>query len=168
MLHGTPSLFASILILVSAGALLIASLHDIVARTVPNWMAAILALSGLGLRAADGHLPSGILAALIVFVCAAVCWKFRLMGGGDVKLLSATAVVVSPATVPAFIASVALAGGVLGLLYLVGRRRIGRPRAERPHTLLARAIRVERWRIYRGGPLPYACAIAAGGLFILL
>jgi prepilin peptidase CpaA len=34
--------------------------------------------------------------------------------------------------------------------------------------LLARALRVERWRIHRGGPLPYACAIAAGGLFILL
>ena len=62
MLHGPPSLFAFILILVSAGALIIASLHDIVARTVPNWMAAILALSGLGLRAADGHLPGGILA----------------------------------------------------------------------------------------------------------
>jgi prepilin peptidase CpaA len=34
--------------------------------------------------------------------------------------------------------------------------------------LLARALRVEQWRIRRGGPLPYACAIAAGGLFILL
>jgi hypothetical protein len=27
---------------------------------------------------------------------------------------------------------------------------------------------VERWRIRRGGPLPYACAIAAGVLFIIL
>ncbi|HVC63817.1 MAG TPA: A24 family peptidase [Acetobacteraceae bacterium] len=168
MLHNPPSLVSSILVLLSAAALLAASLHDVIGRTVPNWMAGILALSGLGLRAADGHLPGGIVAGVIVFAGAALCWRYRLMGGGDVKLLAATAIVVPPGAVPTFIAAVALAGGALALLYLAGRHRVGRPRTKRPHGLLARVLRVERWRIYRGGPLPYACAIAAGGLFVLL
>jgi hypothetical protein len=28
-------------------------------------------------------------------------------------------------------------------------------------------LRAERWRISRGGPLPYACAIAFGFLFVV-
>ena len=42
-------------------------------------------------------------------------------------------------------------------------RRRGAPHGSR----LAR-VRVERWRIRRGGPLPYACAIAVGFLFIVV
>jgi hypothetical protein len=33
------------------------------------------------------------------------------------------------------------------------------------HGLIARVVRIERWRISRGRSLPYACAIAAGYLF---
>lgn len=168
MLHDQPSLLPSIFTIVSSGALLAASLHDLAARTIPNWLAALIALCGLGLRAADGHLAMGILAGTIVFICAAICWRRGFMGGGDVKLLGATALAVPPAAVLGFVTAVALAGGVLALCYLIGRRLVRKPAAQRPHTLLARALRVERWRIHRGGPLPYACAIAAGALFVLL
>jgi prepilin peptidase CpaA len=168
MLHDPPSLLSIALIVLCASALLVASLHDLVARTVPNWLAASIAMCGLGLRASDGNLRTGLLAATIVFICAALCWRRGLMGGGDVKLLAATALAVPPAAVLSFVAAVALAGGVLALLYLAGRRLVGKPSAPRPQNLFARVLRVEHWRISRGGPLPYACAIAAGGLFILL
>jgi prepilin peptidase CpaA len=168
MSHNWLSLLTSGLMLCSAVLLLLASLHDLVARTVPNWVAAALAVLGIGLRAAAGSLLAGICAGLIVFVLAAICWRRGWMGGGDVKLVAAAAIVVPPSLVVSFIAAVAICGGVLAVIYLIAGRLVAAPRTARPRTLIARALRVERWRIHRGGPLPYACAIAAGGLFILL
>jgi prepilin peptidase CpaA len=170
MSHNWLSLLTSGLMLCSAGLLLLASLHDLVARTVPNWVAGALAVLGIGLRAVAGGLLAGLCAGLVVFVLAAICWRRGWMGGADVKLLGAAAIVVPPSLVVQvhFIAAVAICGGVLAVFYLIARRLVAAPRTARPRTLLARALRVERWRIHRGGPLPYACAIAAGGLFILL
>jgi prepilin peptidase CpaA len=168
MLHDPPSLLSIALIVLCASALLVASLHDLVARTIPNGIALAIAVCGLGLRAADGNLPAGILAGAILFICAAFCWRRGLMGGGDVKLIAATAVAVPPAAVLSFVAAIALSGGVLAMLYLAGRCLVGKPSTPRPQNLFARVLRIERWRVSRGGPLPYACAIAAGGLFILL
>lgn len=168
MLHDPPSLLCIALVVLSASALLVASLNDLIARTVPNGLPLLIALCGIGLRAAARDLPAGLLAAGIVFVIAALCWRGRLMGGGDVKLITATVLVIPPAAVLSFIAAVAVAGGVLAFAYLMGRLLVQRPGAQRPRNLFARILRVERWRIARGGPLPYACAIAAGGLFILL
>ena len=89
------------------------------------------------------------------------------MGGGDVKLLGASALGVAPGSVLTFIAAVAIAGGALAIFYLMARSLISASRKQRPVGLLARAARVERWRIRRGGPLPYACAIAAGASFFV-
>jgi prepilin peptidase CpaA len=168
MSHHWLSLVTSGLMLCSAGLLLMAALHDLAARTVPNWMAGVLAVLGLALRAVAGGLLAGLCAGVVVFVLAAICWRRGWMGGGDVKLLAASGVVVPPSLVLSFIAAVAICGGVLAVAYLIAGRLVAAPRTARPRTLLARALRVERWRIHRGGPLPYACAIAAGGLFILL
>jgi prepilin peptidase CpaA len=168
MLHTWSSLLSTGLIFLSIGLLLAASLHDIIARTVPNWTALSLAALGCALRALDGNLTGGLLAGLLVFVVAALCWRRHWLGGGDVKLIAAAAITVPPSTVIPFIVAVSLAGSVLALLYLIGRRLVRAPAHERPHSLIGRALRVERWRIRRGGPLPYACAIAAGGLFTLI
>ena len=168
MSYSWPSLLTSGLMLGSAALLLLASLHDLVARTVPNWLAVALAVLGIGLRAVGGSLLAGTCAGVIVFVLAAICWRRGWMGGGDVKLLAASSIVVPPSLVLSFITAVALCGGILALFYLIAGRLVPCPRTARPRSLFARALRVERWRIHRGGPLPYACAIAAGGLFILL
>ena len=163
-----PSLLSFGLLLAGIVLLLSAALHDFMARTVPNGVAATLAVIGIAVRVLAGGLAAGLLVGLIVFALAAFCWRRGWMGGGDVKLLAATALLVPPPLVPSFVTVVAICGGALALIYLVARRYVGPPRSARPQSLLARALRVERWRIRRGGPLPYACAIAAGGLFILL
>lgn len=168
MSYTWPSLLTSGLMLGSAALLILASLHDLVARTVPNWLAGALAVLGIALRALSSSLLAGTCAGAVVFVLAAICWRRGWMGGGDVKLLAASAIVVPPSLVLTFITAVALFGGALAIFYLVAGRLIPAPRAPRPRSLLARALRVECWRIHRHGPLPYACAIAAGGLFILL
>ncbi len=154
--------------LVGIACLLVASLHDIVARTAPDWAAVVLLASGLALRLIYGNLLPGLAIGLLVFVLAAVCWRLGWMGGGDVKLLAAASVFVPPGQALPFILAVTLSGGVLALLYLVAQRFVAPPSSVRPHTLWGRALRAERWRIRRGGPLPYACAIAVGGLLVLL
>ena len=148
--------------------LLAAAVHDLIARTAPNWTAAALAISGLALRLLHGQVLAGLLVGLVVFAVAAFCWRRGWMGGGDVKLLAAAAIFVPPAEVLTFITAVTMTGGVLALIYLAARRIVRAPSPVRPRSLLARALRVEQWRIRRGGPLPYACAIAAGSLFVLL
>jgi prepilin peptidase CpaA len=152
----------------AAAALLVAAGHDIIARTVPNWLALLIAALGLGARIADGHVLSGVLSGLVVFVAAAICWRRGWLGGGDVKLLGAVAIVVPPGSVLIFIAAMSIAGALHALAYLSLRRVVPPATQLRPRRLLARALRAETWRIRRGGPLPYACAIAAGFLFVIL
>jgi len=72
-LRDPPSLLLFIPTLLNAGALLPASLRDVIAHSPDSRMAAVLALPGRMRRTADGHLPSAILAVLISVTCAALC-----------------------------------------------------------------------------------------------
>ena len=160
------SLAACTLPLISIVLVLAASLHDIAARTIPNKLASAVAIAGIATSAEDGHLFGSMLAAAGVFLVSAFCWRRGWMGGGDVKLLGAAALGMPASSALTFVTAVAIAGGVLALFYLAARRFAAAPASPRPDSLFARAMRVERWRISRGGPMPYACAIAAGVLFV--
>src|SRR5580765_3896245 len=107
----------SIVLFAAATALLFAAAHDVAVRTVPNLMSLIVALSGLGLNTLDGRLLTALFNGGIVFAGAWYCWRKGWIGGGDVKLLGACALLVPPAAVPEFMLSTAVAGGVLALLY---------------------------------------------------
>ena len=91
-------------------------------------------------------------------------WLRGYMGGGDVKLIPAVSLIMPPSSVPHYVLSVALAGGVLALIYLVLSRVMSRPASGPRNGLLARIVKAETWRMHRRGPLPYAVAIAAGAL----
>ncbi|MEJ0016001.1 MAG: A24 family peptidase [Acetobacteraceae bacterium] len=161
-------LLSCILLLAGAAILLAAAVHDVIARTVPNWMAATLAVIGLASQILHGRPLVSVACALVVFLAAALCWRAGWLGGGDVKLLGAATLLVPPGDVVGFIAAVALIGAGLALIYLAGSRIVTAPGPHRPERLLARAARIERWRMRRGCPLPYACAIAAGFMFVTL
>jgi prepilin peptidase CpaA len=145
-----------------------AAVHDVIARTIPNGWCAALAFAGLGMRLIDHTLPVGLCAGAAVFLVSVGCWRAGWLGGGDVKLLGACALAVPPHLVPALVVDTSLAGALLALLYLAARNRLPRPHSPRPASLLARAWRAERWRLSRGGPLPYAVAIAAATIFVLV
>ena len=172
MLHGWAPSVGQFLAGTVAGILCTAAAHDMLARTVPNWMPLTIATIGMIESAMGGRLIASLLAGGFVFILSGMCWKRGWLGGGDVKLLGAVAVALPPVLVPPFVVAVALAGGVLSLFYLLLGRIIpvSAPRcpAVRPVGLLRRAWRLERRRLRRGGPLPYAIAIAAGGLFVIL
>ena len=158
------SAFSTAFLLIGLALLLSAGLHDVAFRTVPNRLCLALLGCGLVLRLLGADVWQGLLAGLIVFGLCAAAWRFGWIGGGDVKMLGAAAVFVPPALVPEMVLDTSLAGGVLAALYLVGSKLVPAPAPGRPATLLGRIGRCELWRLHRRGPLPYAAAIAAGGI----
>ena len=92
------------------------------------------------------------------------------MGGGDVKLLAACALLRAarrgarrwswPSPWPA--------GCWRSPTSRSSARTVPVPALARPGALPARALRAEAWRIRRRGPLPYGVAIALGTFFTLL
>ncbi|MBK1660772.1 A24 family peptidase [Paracraurococcus ruber] len=158
----------TLLALAAGMALLAAALHDVAARTIPNRLCLGIALAGLLGQALEGRLPWALAAALLVFLLALLAWRLGGLGGGDVKLLAACALLVPPGAVPGLVLATALAGGVLALGMLGLRPLVPLPAGPRPTGLLARVLRAEAWRIRRRGPLPYGVAIALGTFFTLI
>ena len=145
--------------------LMAAALHDVALRIIPNTVPALLGVLGLLLRMANGQFLVPVLLASAVFAVGAMCWRRGLLGGGDVKLLAACALLLPPSATAAFVLSTGMAGGLLAVVYLALRRLPARLLRDMPgRTLAARIWRLERRRIRRGGPLPYACAISAGAV----
>ncbi len=157
--------------LVLGGSLLFAAaLHDLATRTIPDWIPLALAGGASLVSFCQGRALASAGVALLVFLLAALCWRRGWMGGGDVKLLGAAALLIPPALVPSLILGTALCGGVLAGIYLSLNRLMRRSgnSTRRAASTLTRAWRAECWRIRRRGPLPYACAIFGGSLFALL
>jgi prepilin peptidase CpaA len=154
----------------AAGLLGYAALHDLAVRTVPNWLPALLLMLGICARLLDHDLLPGLVVAAVAFTLLFGIWAAGAMGGGDVKLWAATVLLVPPGWEPqfTFFVHVVLAGGLLALVYLGLSLVVPRPRATQQGSHLRRFLRVEQWRIGRRGPLPYACAIAAGAIVALL
>jgi prepilin peptidase CpaA len=155
---------APVIMFFSVGLLLVAGLHDTAVRTIPNWIPASLVVAGLILRVQQGNVMAGLGTAALLLTILGVLWLRGFIGGGDMKLIPAVALVLPPSGAPAFVLSVAIAGGVLALVYLALSLVVRRPSPGPRHGLLARLLKAEAWRIHRRGPLPYAVAIAIGAL----
>lgn len=169
---------APALLVAAVCLLLLAGASDVATRRVPNWACAALATIGLALQLISGRAQTAVGSALLVFLLGALCWRRGWLGGGDVKLLAATALLVAPWRVPSLLLAVALAGAALALAYLLLRLLPAGPQRQLPdaaspcgsgwRATASRIARIERWRIRRGAPLPYATAICAGASFVLL
>lgn len=151
--------------------LLAAAWHDIATRLIPDTVCLLVALAGLLLRAAEGLAPLAVSAglALALFLLLLPAAMRGALGGGDVKLAAALVLGLSPADAWDFLFLTVMAGGVLGLAYLAAPAWVPPvSRAPAGATLPQRILRIEQWRMRRRGPLPYAVAIAAGGVLVHL
>ena len=109
-------------------------------------------------------IPRHLAAGLVVLGVGLLLFRFRLLGGGDVKLFAAVAVWVGFNVVLILhLLFVVLAGGALSLLLLAARTRLGR---EIVGPLLAVAGASPRV-LDKGAPVPYAVAICVGSLAIV-
>ena len=147
-----PDLLVQALISAALGLLLTAAWNDLSARRIPNWIAA--ALAGVaGVRLALAGDPAAAALALAIaaaaFAALALAFAFGSVGGGDVKLLTATLLLAGPAGAPTLLTVTALAGGAMATVALLPALRIP-------------LDRLTGHRFARPG-LPYGVAIAAGG-----
>jgi prepilin peptidase CpaA len=153
--------------LVTASLLLVAAWWDVASREIPNRICLALALVGIAARLTIGPAELALSAAVAVglFLALLIPHSFRMLGGGDVKLFAALAFGLPPIGVASLLLVTALAGGVLGMTHLA-MRHLPRPRRVKANAwTLRRVYAAERWRALRHGPLPYAVAIALGGIW---
>ncbi len=139
------------LLIALAIALVFAACTDIKRRQIDNWLNAAIALgapvfwwtSGLALWP-DVALQLAV--ALGAFALLCILFAVRMMGGGDVKLLTALALWIEPGAFLQLLIIMAIAGGVLTIV--MGAYHFLQNQKER----LA---------------IPYGVAIAFGGLWVL-
>ena len=139
------------LLIALAIALVFAACTDIKRRQIDNWLNAAIALgapvfwwtSGLALWP-DVAMQLGV--AVLAFGLLAILFAVRMMGGGDVKLLTALALWIEPGAFLQLLIIMAIAGGVLTIV--MGGY----------HFLQNQKDRLA---------IPYGVAIAFGGLWVL-
>jgi prepilin peptidase CpaA len=151
--------------------LFVSASTDLKRRIIPNELVVAIAAIGVaqGLIARPGLVWLSLLAAVAVFCGLGVLSHYKIIGGGDLKLISAVTFLVPPGRVEQLLIEIALAGGLLSCFYLAahyGLRSLpaspSAAEAGSPESGLALMIRTERARIVAGDSLPYALAVLGG------
>jgi prepilin peptidase CpaA len=154
-----------IVILSFVGLLVWAAVNDSRHFIIPNKLcAAIVGLYPAHVMASPVPVPWDIslVLAVVVFVVFAVFFSMSFMGGGDVKLVTATALWAGPQYLLLLLLTTAFIGGVFALGMLIHLRLFapspagdGAPRSWREKLFVGVRTRV-----------PYGVAIAVGGVFV--
>lgn len=159
---------------VCLAALVASAWTDLKDRIIPNEYVGIVAVAGVvaTLSIRPEQAPFSLLAAVLVLVGLGVLSHFRLLGGGDAKLISALVLMVPPGDTGRLLIAIALAGGLLSCVYLFARVAVGRRSVPKSSAAVATAPETGRnsggWlsnecaRVAAGGPMPYALAILGG------
>lgn len=144
------------------GVVAFAAAMDLFTLTIPNRVSVVMALAffplawlaGIGWVAVADHLAAGTAVLLLGIGLFALGW----FGGGDAKLLAAIALWLGTDNLVAYFLYVAVAGGVLAILFGIVRQ-----------VPLPRQLLGEQWalRLHRpGGGIPYGIALSAGALLV--
>lgn len=147
-------------LVVYAAALLFAASSDLVRYQIPDEASWALAAGFLLFTTALPLHTSflDVTAALAVLVVGAALFAFDLLGGGDVKLLSAIALWAGWSLMLPLLFLTSVAGAVLAVVLLAVRR------------FAPRKLPQGRWYwrlLARGEGVPYGIAIAIAGLLLL-
>lgn len=142
-----------------------AAASDIRGRRVPNRLNLAILVGGL-LLARPWPLSMGALAGGIGGLAVGMAIWFpmyllRLVGAGDVKLLAASSVWLGASGAVAASIGTALAGGLLGLVWIVARQGVGPAILALSHALRAPSL-LQLRPMDRRETVPYAVAIAIG------
>jgi prepilin peptidase CpaA len=132
------------------GLLTWCAIEDVRSRTIPHAaIAAIIVLFVPYALAGHGHWLQGLISAVILLLAGFALFYFRVMGGGDAKLIAALGLWVGLTHLVSFLLYTAMAGGVVTLgVVIIHRIR------ERNSGIVERTIPT----------VPYGVAIAFGGI----
>lgn len=139
------------LLVALAIALLWAATTDLRRRQIDNWLNAGIALAAPLFWWASGltfwpNVAIQLGVALLAFAVLAGLFALRMMGGGDVKLLTALALWIEPSWFLKLLIVMAIAGGLLTVLFGAW------------HVMRRHKHRIQ---------IPYGVAIAGAGIWVL-
>jgi len=136
---------------------------DLRKRRIPNTLALGVAILGLT-RILLAHDPAAaseaLAAASITFAGMFLLFCGGMIGGGDAKLVAATALLVGPHELPRFLLSMSVCGGLLGLAMLLQDQ-------VRTRKILGTAS-VNHIAGSTDTTVPYGVAVAAAGVISLV
>lgn len=149
-------------LLVFPAAMAFAGAMDLFTMTIPNRISIVLvvafgvaaAMTGIGWAGLANHVGAGLLMLCVGIGMFALGW----LGGGDAKLLAATALWIGFDYLVPYLLVAGIAGGVLAIAILMYRSMM-------PPLWLARQEWALRLHGARTG-IPYGIALAAAGLHV--
>lgn len=135
--------------------LVIGAIMDIKDRRLPNWLALVLLVYGLVFAFIDAGLAnfgSHAAHAVISLLVGMGLFAIGAFGGGDAKFYAGTAAFFPLGMGIKLFVSVAIIGGILVIIWMIGRRLpgIAKPKEERTK-----------------GQFPYGVAIASGAIALV-
>ena len=150
LLVTAPEWLAAILFLLLAAA----AIQDGLRLRISDWISGLVAIGAFAALALDGPV-SGLWQNFLLFAAVLAIGTFMFgrgwMGGGDIKLLAASALWFDLWDGWKLLVAIAVAGGVEAII-LMALRRLPWSGTLRDKLLL----------LQRGGPIPYGIAIALG------
>ena len=162
MMQSVGSLVAQMAVASLVGFLAWAAYSDYVKYIIPNRVCiAIAALYPAYVLSNPAQIDwiGGAVVGLSVFAVGYVSYAFRWHGGGDAKLLAATAMWAGPQLLLSFLIVTTIAGSVLSVAQII-RLRVAQPEtAEGPSAGVSFAGILKT-------QIPYGVAISTGGLFV--
>jgi len=157
----TPDLIKTVVLGLFAALVVVAALKDLSSFTIPNWISIALALA-FAPAALVAHVPLSSVGisfavAFVVLLFAAGMFAMGWIGGGDAKLMAASALWVGLRGIAPFALYTGLAGGALALILVALRSAWLRPLAAAGPAWAKRLATP-------GEAAPYGVAIAIGAL----
>ncbi|NIJ27527.1 prepilin peptidase CpaA [Brevundimonas terrae] len=129
--------------------------------TIPNWISVVLVGAFIPVALMLGLSWQDMAVALVLGFAALVIgialFAFKVLGGGDAKLMAASVIWLGVSGVLPFLAITALAGGALALLLLSARKWGAVLPVVFPEWM--------KWLLQPKGDIPYGVAIAVGAVF---
>ena len=166
-INNNHTLIAFLLVLAASAA---AAISDVRTRRIPNALVIALFVGGLFINIFAGAVPAAldIAIAAAVLLAGTVAFSFRLIGGGDVKLLAAAAGTLGFPLAVKFVLFTFIAGGLIAILFAFSRGKLRATFANVRAVALPLAAGVAPERLQNGTPMPYALAICAGAVLVLV
>jgi prepilin peptidase CpaA len=160
------------IVLVSIGILSIIAYGDVRTRRIPNVLTGAIAILGL-VRMTLLHEPIAaaytLVAAAALLAAALLLFCCGVLGGGDAKLVAATALLIGYHDLFGFLFLMSLFGGALALAILA------RDKIRHQALILSRPGKIPLAAEARGdstaaepSTVPYGVAISAGGMITLI
>ncbi len=149
-----------LVLMLFAGILVWAAISDLSRYVIPNRVCVALVVLYAAYAGAAPVTPDilgALLIATFVFAVGAAMFGAGLMGGGDVKLMTAVALWAGPTFAVPFIFTTAMAGGLLAMVIL---SPFGVWLPAPPVALFRAGLRPHRAK----QSMPYGVAIAVGGV----